>query len=119
MRATMSIWFFAGIMLLAYGIVILAAGLWELGHPLAHPPALSAICMLQSGGERCWEYPAPSTRLDSGRGVSAPAIAKQTMILQVKKDCGFRYAKTVNACIDCWKPRLLSRTTSPKKAERR
>ena len=40
MRATMSIWFFAGIMLLAYGIVILAAGLWELSHPLAHPPAL-------------------------------------------------------------------------------
>ncbi len=42
MRATMSIWFFAGIMLLAYGIVILAAGLWELSHPLAHPPALVA-----------------------------------------------------------------------------
>ncbi|HEX6773087.1 MAG TPA: hypothetical protein VF126_13735 [Acidobacteriaceae bacterium] len=43
MRATMSIWFFAGLMLLAYGIVILAAGLWELGHPLPHPPALSQL----------------------------------------------------------------------------
>jgi hypothetical protein len=43
MRATMSIWFFAGIMLLAYGIVILAAGLWELGHPLANPPALAQL----------------------------------------------------------------------------
>jgi hypothetical protein len=43
MRATMSIWFFAGIMLLAYGIVILAAGLWELVHPLAHPPALAEL----------------------------------------------------------------------------
>ena len=43
MRATMSIWFFAGIMLLAYGVVILAAGLWELGHPLAHPPALAQL----------------------------------------------------------------------------
>ena len=32
MRATMSIWFFAGVMLLAYGIVILAAGLWEIGR---------------------------------------------------------------------------------------
>jgi hypothetical protein len=40
MRATMSIWFFAGIMLLAYGVVILAAGLWELSHPLANPPTL-------------------------------------------------------------------------------
>jgi hypothetical protein len=39
----MSIWFFAGIMLLAYGIVILAAGLWELSHPLAHPPALAQL----------------------------------------------------------------------------
>ena len=43
MRATMSIWFFAGLMLLAYGIVILAAGLWELGHPLPHPPTLSQL----------------------------------------------------------------------------
>jgi uncharacterized membrane protein HdeD (DUF308 family) len=43
MRASMSIWFFAGIMLLAYGIVILAAGLWELGHPLVHPPALAQL----------------------------------------------------------------------------
>jgi uncharacterized membrane protein HdeD (DUF308 family) len=30
-------------MLLAYGVVILAAGLWELSHPLAHPPALSQL----------------------------------------------------------------------------
>ena len=43
MRMTMSIWFFAGLMLLAYGIVILAAGLWELGHPLADPPALAQL----------------------------------------------------------------------------
>jgi hypothetical protein len=43
MRATISIWFFAGIMLLAYGIVILAAGLWEISHPLAHPPALAQL----------------------------------------------------------------------------
>jgi hypothetical protein len=39
----MSIWFFAGIMLLAYGIVILAAGLWELVYPLPHPPTLSQL----------------------------------------------------------------------------
>jgi hypothetical protein len=39
----MSIWFFAGVMLLAYGIVILAAGLWEISHPPAHPPALAQL----------------------------------------------------------------------------
>jgi hypothetical protein len=43
MRATMSIWFFAGVMLLAYGIVIVAAGVWEIGHPLANPPALANL----------------------------------------------------------------------------
>ena len=43
MRATMSIWFFAGIMLLAYGLVILTAGMWELSHPLANPPALANL----------------------------------------------------------------------------
>lgn len=43
MRATMSIWFFAGVMLLAYGVVILAAGLWELQHPLANPPQLANL----------------------------------------------------------------------------
>ncbi len=43
MRATISIWFFAGVMLLAYGIVILAAGLWEISHPLAHPPVLAQL----------------------------------------------------------------------------
>lgn len=43
MRATMSIWFFAGVMLLAYGVVIFAAGLWELGHPLPNPPQLAEL----------------------------------------------------------------------------
>ena len=43
MRATLSIWFFAGIMLLAYGLIILSAGVWELSHPLANPPALSNL----------------------------------------------------------------------------
>lgn len=59
MRATMSIWFFAGVMLLAYGTIILAAGLWELSHPLVNPPALAqwhapvwwgAILALAGGG---------------------------------------------------------------------
>ena len=29
MRESMSIWFFAGILLLAYGVVIFTTGIWE------------------------------------------------------------------------------------------
>ena len=43
MRGHSSIWLFSGILLLAYGIIILATGLWELGHPLAHPPVLNSL----------------------------------------------------------------------------
>jgi hypothetical protein len=43
MRHDISIWFFAGFMLLLYGVIIFSAGLWELGHPLAHPPVLSNL----------------------------------------------------------------------------
>lgn len=40
MREPLSIWFFSGILLLAYGIIIMGAGIYELSHPLAHPPVL-------------------------------------------------------------------------------
>ena len=40
MRGHSSIWFFSGILLLSYGLIIMGTGLWELGHPLAHPPVL-------------------------------------------------------------------------------
>jgi hypothetical protein len=43
MRETFSIWWFAGILLLAYGIVIFATGIWELSHPLANPPVLNNL----------------------------------------------------------------------------
>jgi hypothetical protein len=43
MREAFSIWFFAGVLLLAYGVVIFATGLWELGHPLVNPPVLSNL----------------------------------------------------------------------------
>ena len=43
MRETFSIWFFAGILMLAYGVVILATGIWELSHPLPNPPVLSNL----------------------------------------------------------------------------
>jgi hypothetical protein len=43
MRESFSIWWFAGILLLAYGIVIFSTGIWELGHPLVNPPVLNNL----------------------------------------------------------------------------
>ena len=43
MREAMSIWFFAGVLFLAYGVVITAEGLWELVHPLLHKPVLYSL----------------------------------------------------------------------------
>ena len=43
MRETMSIWFFCGVMLLAYGLIILVTGIWEISHPLLNPPALANL----------------------------------------------------------------------------
>jgi hypothetical protein len=40
MRGNLSIWFFTGVMLAAYGVVILATGLWELSHPPIHTTVL-------------------------------------------------------------------------------
>ncbi|HSY73213.1 MAG TPA: hypothetical protein VK798_13255 [Alloacidobacterium sp.] len=40
MREAMSIWFFAGVLFLIYGVIITAQGLWELAHPPTHPPVL-------------------------------------------------------------------------------
>ncbi len=43
MREPISIWWFAGLLLSIYGIIILAAGLWELAHPLLNPPVLHQL----------------------------------------------------------------------------
>ncbi len=43
MRESFSIWWFAGILLLAYGVVICTTGVWELSHPLANPPVLNNL----------------------------------------------------------------------------
>jgi hypothetical protein len=40
MRESMSIWFFAGVLFLTYGVIITAEGFWELAYPPAHPPVL-------------------------------------------------------------------------------
>ena len=43
MRETFSIWWFAGILMLAYGVVIFTTGVWELSHPLPNPPVLNNL----------------------------------------------------------------------------
>ncbi|HEX3438228.1 MAG TPA: hypothetical protein VHT24_15775 [Pseudacidobacterium sp.] len=43
MRETISIWFFAGVLFLIYGVIITAAGVWALIHPPLHPPVLSHL----------------------------------------------------------------------------
>jgi hypothetical protein len=42
-RETMSIWFFCGVMLLAYGLIICVTGVWELSHPVIPPPELANL----------------------------------------------------------------------------
>jgi hypothetical protein len=40
MRGHTSIWFFSGLLVLIYGVLILGTGIWELLHPPAHEPVL-------------------------------------------------------------------------------
>lgn len=37
------IWFFIGLLLLAYGILITATGIWEFSHPPEHPVVLQDL----------------------------------------------------------------------------
>jgi len=39
----LSIWFFIGILLLAYGILILGSGIYELSYPPEHPKVLAEL----------------------------------------------------------------------------
>jgi hypothetical protein len=43
MRIQISIWFFSGALFLVYGALITAQGIWELVHPLPHPPVLYTL----------------------------------------------------------------------------
>ena len=43
MREEISIWFFGVLLLLCYGLIVFAEGLWELSHPLVNPPVLSNL----------------------------------------------------------------------------
>jgi len=43
MRTELSIWFFAGVQFLAFGVIIFVTGVWELSHPLVNPPVLNRL----------------------------------------------------------------------------
>ena len=42
-KQMISIWVFIGLLLIAYGILIMGAGMWELFDPPAHPVVLSNL----------------------------------------------------------------------------
>ena len=41
----LSIWFFIGVLLTAYGILIAGAGIYDKAHPAAHPVVLAQLNM--------------------------------------------------------------------------
>ena len=43
MKGHVQIWFFSGILLFVYGVLITGTGLWELSHPLPNPPQLAQL----------------------------------------------------------------------------
>ena len=43
MRGHSSIWFFSGILLLVYGLMIFITGIWEISHPPAHATVLASL----------------------------------------------------------------------------
>lgn len=42
-HGNLSIWFFIGVLLTAYGVIITGTGLYELASPLANPPVLNNL----------------------------------------------------------------------------
>ena len=42
-RKLISIWFFIGILLLSYGVIITGSGLWELVSPPVHPVVMADL----------------------------------------------------------------------------
>ena len=62
-----SIWFFTGVLLLAYGIMIIGAGIYGVSHPAEHPVVLANLhidiwwgaVLTIVGVFYCWKF-APS-----------------------------------------------------------
>ncbi|HSU60035.1 MAG TPA: hypothetical protein VLI55_12035 [Bryobacteraceae bacterium] len=42
-HGSLSIWFFIGVLLTAYGVIITATGIYELSSPPGHPPVLASM----------------------------------------------------------------------------
>ena len=61
-KGLISIWFFIGVLLLAYGIIIFAAGVYHLYVPPEHPVVLAPFTP-RSGGALSSRWLAHSTRI--------------------------------------------------------
>jgi hypothetical protein len=44
-KRVISIWFFIGVLLIAYGFLILGQGMWEMFYPPVHPVILAEMRM--------------------------------------------------------------------------
>ncbi len=63
-RNLISIWFFIGLLLLCYGVLITGSGLWELSNPPAHPVVMAnlhtpiwwGILLLAIGGHYTYHF---------------------------------------------------------------
>ena len=42
-RGLISIWFFIGVLLLAYGVLIFGASVWDISNPTEHPVVLAEL----------------------------------------------------------------------------
>ena len=42
-RGLISIWFFIGVLLLAYGVLIFGASVWDISNPAEHPVVLAEL----------------------------------------------------------------------------
>lgn len=68
-KGMISIWFFIGIQLVSYGVLILGAGIYDYSNPAAHPVVLSelhtgiwwGILLLALGGWYTYKF-APSRK---------------------------------------------------------
>ena len=73
-QGTLSIWFFIGVLLPAYGVLILGAGLYELQHRRRNIPWCWPICTRASGGARA---------ADRGIGVFHPLFSEKKVMSQI------------------------------------
>lgn len=69
-KGMISIWFFIGVLLLFYGVLIFGAGVYELMHPPEHPVVLSelhagvwwGIVLIVMGAWYSWRFSPAKTR---------------------------------------------------------